>query len=162
MLALIVIAATITGAHVRSTDPVIGKALAQGISHSAVIGRLVRALDASDVIVYLARGDCPSPAIACTMMGDSSGSARYLRINFTLTIGLGKRGGWFADDLSIMLAHELQHALEIAEWRDVVDSTSLMAAYARRGLVLGDSRLDTHAGRDAGDERRAELQRRRH
>jgi hypothetical protein len=51
----------------------------------------------------------------------------------------------------------LQHAVEIAEWRDVVDGATLQAAYTRRGLDRGGTHLDTDAAIRAGDERRAEL-----
>ena len=135
----------------------IGAALADGVLHSAVIRRLVEVIDASDVIVYLARGECPRPAVACLMFRGNTAGVRYVRINFRMEIGLGKKGGWHRDELSVMIAHELQHAVEIAQWPDVVDITTLKAAYARLGLVLGESRLETLAARRAGDERRAEL-----
>jgi hypothetical protein len=161
MLAIIVAASMIAGSHVRSSDPVIGAALKDSVHRSEVIRRLVEAIEASDVIVYLARGECPRPADACLMMGASAAGVRYVRINFRLETGLGKKGGWHRDELSVMIAHELQHAAEVAQWPDVVDNTTLSAAYARLGLVLGESRVDTHAARHAGDDRRAELMRQR-
>ena len=161
MLASIVIASAFATSNVRSTDPMIAKALSEGLVRSPVIRRLVDAIDASDVIVYIARGVCPSPAVACLMMTGTAAGVRYVRINFTLEIGLGKKGGWNRDELSVMIAHELQHAVEIAEWPEVVDHATLTVAYARRGVVLGESRLDTLAAEQAGNERRAELQQRR-
>jgi hypothetical protein len=161
MLAIIVVASMVASSNVRSTDPVIGAALTEGVLGSDVIRRLVEVIDASDVIVYLARGDCPRPAVACLMMGGSGSGVRYVRINFQLPIGLGKKGGWHRDELSVMIAHELQHAAEVAQWPDVVDNATLEAAYARRGLEHGWFRLETDAARQAGDDRRAELLRQR-
>jgi hypothetical protein len=116
MLVIIVAASTIVSSNVRSTDPVIGAALSDGIQRSEVIRRLVEAIDASDLIVYLARGECPRPAVACLMMAGRGAGVRYARINIQLPIGLGKKGGWHRDELSVMIAHELQHAAEVAEW----------------------------------------------
>ena len=59
------------------------------------------------------------------------------------------------------IAHELQHAVEIAGWPDVVDGATMQAAYTRHGLDRGGSHLDTDAAIQAGDERRAELRGRR-
>lgn len=156
-MAIIAVATLVVGSNVRTTDPVIGAALNDGLLRSEVIRRLVDVIDASDVIVYLARGDCPNRAIACLMMAGGGPGIRYVRINFRLPIGLGQAGGWFKDDLSVSMAHELQHAAEIAGWPEVVDRASLQATYARRGLDQGGMRLDTNAARKAGDDRRAEL-----
>ncbi len=139
----------------------IAAALTEGLRRSEVIRRLVDVIDASDVIVYLARGDCPSPAVACLMVTSRGPDVRHVRINFRLPIGLGKPGGWHKDDLSVAIAHELQHAVEIAGWPDVVDGATMQAAYTQRGLGRGGRHLDTDAAIKAGDDRRAELRGRR-
>jgi hypothetical protein len=157
MLAILAAASLVVSTQVRTRDPVLGPALTEGLRQSTVIRRLVDVIDASDVIVYLARGDCPRPAIACVMMAGGGPDVRYVRINFRLPTGLGKPGFWHKDELAVAIAHELQHAVEIAEWRDVVDGATLQAAYTRRGLDRGGTHLDTDAAIRAGDERRAEL-----
>ena len=160
MWVLALAASAIIGSNVRSTDARLTKVIADGVRHSPLIRRLTDVIDASDVIVYVERGECPSPATSCVLIGPRAGGVRFLRIRFTIDHGLGKRA-WHRDELSVMLAHELQHAAEIAQWRDVVDDATLMGAYTRRGLVLSESRLETHAARRAADERRAELRGRR-
>jgi hypothetical protein len=157
MWAIIAAASLAVGSHVRSTDRVIGAVLADGLRQSAVIRRQVEVIDASNVVVYLARGDCPSPAAACLMMAGGGSGFRYLRINFRLPVGLGKASGWHRSELSISIAHELQHAAEIARWPEVIDGGSLEAAYLRRGLDGGRRHLDTDAAIEAGEARRAEL-----
>jgi hypothetical protein len=157
MLAILAAASLVVSTQVRTRDPVLGPALTEGLRQSTVIRRLVDVIDASDVIVYLARGDCPRPAIACVMMAGGGPDVRYVRINFRLPTGHGKPGFWHKDELAVAIAHELQHADEIAEWRDVVDGATLQAAYTRRGLDRGGTHLDTDAAIRAGDERRAEL-----
>ena len=138
MLAIIAAASIVVGSHVRSEDPIIGPALQDGLLSSAVIRRLVDVIDASNVIVYLARGDCPRPAVACLMVSSSGPDVRHVRINFSLRIGLGKPG------LSVAIANELQHAVEVAGWPDVVDGVTMQAAYTGRGLDRA-AHLDTNA-----------------
>lgn len=157
MLTILLAASVVVGSHVRSTDPVIGAALEEGRLRSEVIRQLVDVIDASDVLVYLARGECPRPAVACLMMAGGGSGVRYIRINFRLPVGLGTAGGWHRHDLAIAIAHELQHAAEIAGWPEVIDGPTLQAAYARSGLDRGATHLDTDAAVRAGDSRRAEL-----
>ena len=161
MWALVVAASAALSLHVRSTDPVIGSVLADTIEQSAVVRELIDIIDRSNVIVYLARGDCPRPAIACLMMAGGSADVRHVRINFPLPDDLGRARGWRPSELSISIAHELQHAAEIAQWPEVVDAASLQAAYLRRGVDIGGKHLDTQAAIDAGNARRAELVRAR-
>jgi hypothetical protein len=95
------------------------------------------------------------------MMAGGGSGVRYVRINFVLPIGLGKKGSWFPDELSAMLAHELQHAAEVAQWPDVVDNATLGAAYARHDREQRGFRLESNAARRAAEDRRAELRRER-
>jgi hypothetical protein len=162
MFTIIATALLVAGSHVRSEDAVIGAVLRDGLLGSAVIQRLVDVIDDSTVIVYLARGNCPPPAIACVMVTGGGPDVRYIRINFRLPQGLGKLGVRRKAELSVAIAHELQHAGEIAGWPDVVDSETMHAAYTRSGLDRGGHHSDTDAAIRAGDERRAELRGRRH
>lgn len=162
MLAFITAATIVVTPHVRSTDSVIGAVLTDSLRRSATIRRLVELIDASNVIVYLARGDLPRPAVACLMMAGGRPDTRYVRINFRLPEGLGRARAWHSDELSTEIAHELQHAAEIAGWPEVVvDGASLEAAYRRSGRHRGGEQLDTDAAILAGDARRAELRDRR-
>ena len=95
------------------------------------------------------------------MITRSGPGIRHVRINFRLPIGLGKPGGWHKDDLSVAIAHELQHAAEISAWPEVVDGASMEAAYTRRGRDRGGMYLDTDSAIHAGLARRAELRERR-
>jgi hypothetical protein len=139
---------------------VIGAALEDGVRRSATIRRLGDVIDASDLIVYLSRGNCPRPAVACLMMGPREPETRYVRINFRLPDGPGVPRAWHRDDLTAMIAHELQHAAEVAGWPDVVDGATLRAAHKRAGHLAG-MRLDTDAAIKSGDVTRLELNGRR-
>ena len=160
MLTIIVAASVVLGSHVRVTDPVVQAALTNGLQQSEVIRRLVALIDASDLIVYLSRGDCPGRAVACLRMGGAGANVRYVHINFRRSIGPGAATGWHKGDLSETIAHELQHAVEIASWPGVVDGETLRIAY----IGHGDrelTHLDSDAALRAGIARRDELRRRR-
>jgi hypothetical protein len=147
--------------HVRSSDPMIAAALADGIKNSPTIRRLVDIIDASNLIVYLEKGRCPEVAVSCLMMAGGTRDARYVRVNFFLQEKVGRSMVWHPNDLSIAIAHELQHAAEIAAWPDVVDAETLVTAYRRSGLDRGSEHLDTDAAIRAGEARREELRERR-
>lgn len=157
MLTIILAAAIISAPHVRTSDPVIAAALEDGLRRSATMRHLVEVIDASDVIVYLSQGTCPRPAVACLMMGPRGPETRYVRINFRLPGGPGVARAWHLHDLSAAIAHELQHAAEVAGWPDVVDGVTLQAAFERGGRQRPGVRLDTDAAIAAGDACRAEL-----
>lgn len=150
-------ASVMLGSHVRAADRVLSSVLAESIEQSDVVGKLVDAIEASDLVVYLTRGDCPSGIPSCLMVSGTGPGVRYIRINFPMPFGLGRPGTWSRDALSIALAHELQHAAEIAQWPDVIDGRSLRAAYLRSGLDRGGRHLDTDAAIAAGEARRLEL-----
>ena len=78
------------------------------------------------------------------MMGPRGPETRYVRINFRLPDGPGVARAWHRDDLSAMIAHELQHAAEVAGWPDVVDGATLEAAHERVGHASWRA-LDTGA-----------------
>ena len=158
MWAMVVAASSLAlSPHVRATDPVIAAVLATSLDESAVVQKFVGVIEGSNLLVYLSRGDCPRPATACLMMAGGGPEVRYVRINFTLPSGLGRARAWFRDELSISIAHELQHAAEIAEWPEVTDGPSLQAAYLNRGLSCRRCPLDTGAAIEAGEARRLEL-----
>ena len=99
-----------------------------GLLRSEVIRRLVDVIDASDVIVYLARGDCPSRAIACLMVAGGGPDVRYVRINFRLPIGLGQ-------------------ARRLAQGRSVSCDRARTAACRRNRRVAGGRRRREPSGR---------------
>src|SRR5215467_6194312 len=116
--------------HVRATEPVIRALLQTGLLRSATFQRLVEALNQADVIVYV------EPLRTREMLGGylshdviSAGGYRYLHIAINL------RGG----DVRIiaLLAHELQHAVEVAEDSDASDARHVDALFRRLASKAG-------------------------
>lgn len=116
--------------RVRSDEPQIRELIAEGIARSITFASLVAAFDASDVIVYVEirvvreglGGFIPHNVIA-------AGTHRYVRLVIS-PIGRNER-------LIAVIAHELQHALEIAHAPQVGRSETVEALFARIGFRQG-------------------------
>ena len=116
--------------HVRSTEPKILTLIDAGISGSATFRRLIATLNDSDVIVYVEpirsrqslRGYLAHNIVA-------RGPYRYLRIAVEIA-GSERR-------LVSLLAHELQHAVEVAHAPEVRDPESLERFFERLAIGFG-------------------------
>lgn len=123
--------------HVRSLEPEILDAIAQGRRVSPTLHRLLDTLEASDVVVYLAFDRSPSPSLAGHLSFLTAvPGRRYLRVSIARRLVGCQR-------LAI-LGHELQHAVEIAESRRVTDQTTLAELYRRIGFRSTGSHLDCY------------------
>lgn len=93
---------------------------------SPTFRRLIDRLERSDVIVYVTRHYDMSPGLdgQLTFMS-RAGGVRYLNV----------RVAWDRPPRRLVstLAHELQHAVEIADTPDVIDEDTLALAYTRFG-----------------------------
>jgi hypothetical protein len=137
--------------HVRPVDRRVSTAVAEGLRRSATFASLVRALDRSDVIVYIetAQG-MPSSLAGRMLLAGSPAGTRYLRIQIAAA-----PGGY---ELIALVAHELRHALEVAECPGVRDQRSLLALYQTIGRAgQGVHLYDTMAAQMAGRQVRTEL-----
>lgn len=142
-------------ARVRSTNATILELLKEGGERSATFRSLVEAIDHSTGIVYVEFGYCAFghlrgcllPFIAVAH-GD-----RYLRI--LVSPDKNQRSH---DQLLALLAHEMRHALEVLDHKDVVDVRTMEAMYRKFGTPLkGQTGYETSAARAAGDAVLAEL-----
>ena len=111
--------------RVRALDASLRELLATGYQSSPTLRALVDRLERSDVIVHLERLTTSSPGVSGTLRFVArAGGFRYVRI----AIGPAPRSHALA-----MLAHELQHALEVAADPETVDEASFAALYRRIG-----------------------------
>jgi hypothetical protein len=132
--------------HIRTSDPQMRVLIDEATGTSAIVRALVARITASDVVVYIAcdrdpdvRGPGRLNFVA------ASGGIRYVVIRLKPK----RRAAAIA-----MLAHELQHAAEIADTPSIVDEASLGRAYARIGYrshsAHGGLAFDTKAAVDIG------------
>ncbi len=128
---------------VRSTTRWGEGLLAEGCKKSTSFRRLVQTLHRTAVIVYVEPvREMGGLMRASTSIAGVGGPFRYLRVSLGMAATRKK--------LIALIAHELQHATEIAAAPEVVDDAT-MAEYYRR---IGDRNLDgydTAAARDMGD-----------
>jgi hypothetical protein len=115
---------------VRPEHPDLRKMIDDGVDRSATFENLVVRLDATSLVVYVRFGRCAGAVAACTHLVASQGTTPRLLIVLD-------RFGRTRSDLIALVAHELQHALEIAEALYVVDLPSFHHFYTttgRRGM----------------------------
>jgi hypothetical protein len=141
-------------ARIRPMQQVGERLLADGIAHSATFRQLIDRLDHSNVIVYVdVRPDMPSQL---------GGSLRFLARSATdhfLKIQLNH--AYHGKTLVALLAHELQHAVEVADAGNVGSADELRRLYRRVGIRTGVDQYDTVAARRTGYVVRDELSHKR-
>jgi hypothetical protein len=139
------------GRHVRSTQPRTEQLLDLGARRSATFAALRATLETSDVIVYVQTvGDLRPSLDGRLIFLATSGRYRYLRIDV--------RNSLPTTDLLAAIAHELQHAVEVAGSIDVRDAKSMGSFYERIGVSRGArTSFDTHAARETGARVKSEL-----
>jgi hypothetical protein len=137
--------------RVRSTQERMRRVLAVGAERSPTIARLRAALEQSDVIVYVESSHDLAPSIdgRLTLLNAGHGR-RYLRIDI--------RQSLTPKEALAILGHELQHAVEVAQAREVRDDRSLIELYRRIGVSRdARSHFETLAARATAYQVRAEL-----
>lgn len=119
------------------------------LAHSPTARALVARLAATDAIVYVEVTASPQIPTARTKLVTSVERARFMRISINMAMSQRERGG--------LLAHELQHALEIAEHAEVRDDNDVRRLYRRIGHAAGGDSFETDAARAVEWTVRAEL-----
>jgi hypothetical protein len=137
--------------HIRPLSHAAEDLFYDGVTRSQVIYSLVAQLQASDEVIYLsytfpASSETPR---ARTQLLSSAGGVRFLTIQINAGVEPNER--------LPLLAHELQHALEIAGARDVRTDADMKRLYQRIGLRVGVGLYETAAARDV--ERRVRQER---
>jgi hypothetical protein len=136
--------------HVRTLDVASKIAFDRGLEESPRFRALLDALDRSDVIVHVVS----SPSLPNGLLGTMRfvarlGATRYVRIDLA-TLAM-------PDARVATLAHELQHALELAR-SSVASQQAVRELYRNIGeKVPGRDSFETEAARQAGVEVWGEL-----
>ena len=137
--------------RVRGADMRVQEYLTTGFNRSTTFARLLTALNASDVIVYIERVmTLPRDTMGRLTMVPTKGNARYLRIQIKSDLSM--------QEAIALIGHEMRHALEVAEDPSVRDSDALIQLYERIGHSSGGEHVyDTTAAQDVGRQIRREL-----
>jgi hypothetical protein len=138
--------------RLRPQSPRVARWIADGMARSATFRDLVARIEASDVIVYLETQPALGQGLsACLTWMGGTPQARYLRASV--------RPDLSARDALAMIAHELQHVVELIDHPTVQSERGLTDLYQRIGHRTGTTgdRWDTTAALKAGDRVRTEL-----
>lgn len=142
--------------HVRSTDTAILEIVREGSRQSETFKSLVDALNQTSTIVYVERGVCGFGHFAACLPHTVTlaGSVRYLRILIDPSR---------TPDMLPLIAHELQHTLEIARAPTIQTADDITALFRRIGRSPSCPRgvpdcYETNAALAIGDAVLNELQ----
>ena len=114
----------------RPLDPLAADTLAHAIERSAIARTLVGQLESSNVIVHIeTAAEIPYGIGGTTRFVTSRGGYRYLRVTLLAGLPLGQR--------SAILAHELQHAWEVAR-SPATDVATIKRLFEHEGHRAGD------------------------
>ncbi len=126
--------------------------LEEGASHSVLIRSQLAVLDASDLVVYITDvfDSNPREPKGKLQFVSAGAGTRYVIISLD-RCRLSRR------ERLVLLAHELQHAVEIARDPAVRDVASFKALYSRIGWEVKAGRFETDGAREASARMRLDL-----
>lgn len=140
-----------TAPHIRVEDQRLNDLIEFGRRRSALLQRLIDALEQSDVVVYVRCDQRLRRGVAGNLSFVSmSAGTRYVLV----------RVGYVGDRLRqiALIGHEMRHAVEVADTPDIVDRPSFDRAYARLGYINRDAStagviaFESDAAVDAGEQ----------
>jgi hypothetical protein len=137
--------------RVRAADKRVQNLLLDGFHRSPTFASLLVALNKSDVIVYVEKMmTLPKDMLGRLTIVPIPGPQRYLRIQI--------RGDLMPNEAIALIAHELQHALEVAACLEVRDAGGMIKLYERIGHSSGGEHVyDTIAAQNTGRQVLREL-----
>jgi hypothetical protein len=110
--------------RVRSTERFMIALIREGYDRSSGFRDLVDILQQSNIIVFVQPASCAGGRIrSCLVSVNGSRRERHIRINVDTHASY--------DRLIATIAHELQHAVEIAEHPEVIDGSGVLTLYRR-------------------------------
>ena len=140
------------GPRLRPQSPFVAGLLKAGTARSATMRSLVDRIEAGNVIVYIA----VNPLLKSSLSGGltwmtRAGEFRFVRASISRDLT--------PDQMIATLAHELQHAAEVAEDESVISEATLVAMYRRIGLQGRGAApgFETVAAQEMGYQVRREL-----
>jgi hypothetical protein len=130
--------------RVRALDAWAGESLERGLSSSSLVRELVQELERSDLIVHIDSTTRMSTGLAgITRFVGRTGESRYARITLARDL--------YPDARAAALAHELQHAIELAH-SDARSHVAMQQLFERIGYRTDRKRrlYETEAAKRAG------------
>ncbi len=113
--------------HIRVLDPILKEFFDHGVQQSPTLRALVDKVEATPILVFI-EGDIRMPTYIGARLNfvTSVNGLRYVRVDIDCTLSPRRQ--------IALLAHELQHALEIGERTDILDADSMESLYEDIGF----------------------------
>jgi hypothetical protein len=138
---------TLAGPHVRTDDPRLRDLLVRGAAESPTFREIVRRIDRLPGLVYVVASQCGTQSGLSACLDhrvQMRGGYRFLRINML--------PGEPEHRLLPLLAHELQHALEVLSDESASSLATVAKLYERIGVPRpGVGNFETDAARRVQD-----------
>lgn len=138
-----------TAQQVRGRNPESQQLLDEVIEASPTVARLVHEIDQHDVIVIVELGELTPDAHGELTLAAVAHEWRYLWIRLADGAPFYEMGG--------RLAHELQHALEVASHENVRNQEDMVRLFGRIGMGPTGGPYETYEALAAGRDVRREL-----
>jgi hypothetical protein len=119
------------------------------MERSGTFRHLTSRLSGSDVVVYVRFSRCPGNVAGCLLWASAAPGLRRVLIKLD-------QFGRSPDELTALLAHELQHAAEVAGAPEIQDLASFQKSFARHGWK-GAQGFETAQATDVAKRVAAEL-----
>lgn len=100
--------------------------MTSGIERSSTFRDLTSRLSGADVVIYVRFSRCPGNLGGCLLWASAAPGLRRVVIKLD-------QFGRSPNELTALFAHELQHALEVADAPEIKDLASFQMAFAGRG-----------------------------
>jgi len=136
--------------HVRATDPRVQSLIEDAARRSVTFAQLYARLQDTDIILFVEPSrELKSNLSARLVFLSATPLARYLRADI--------RADLPRTDMISMIAHEMQHALEIGQATLVRDERALALLYRHIGFHEHERVFDTDSAQDVARKVRREL-----
>ena len=135
--------------HVRPATPAARELIDEAARNSPTVRALIDQVDRTDVIVYVQLTASSQVASAATTFVATTQGRRYLRVLIHAGVPAWNRAQ--------LLAHEMQHVLEIAAEPGVTSNDGIRSLYDRIGHSSGKDRFETEAARRIEEKVRSEI-----
>ena len=139
----------VTAMRMRPLSDISRSVVKEALRRSPTIKRLLGELQQLDVLVFFDINSAPVADVGTTSVMAAAGGFRMVRVLINANLDPRRR--------IEVLGHELQHVLEIAQARSVVDDASLRSLYSRIGYQVGLRSFETDQARQVELQVRREL-----
>ena len=126
--------------HIRPVSDIAQRIVSDATRASPTVASMIAEIEQSDLIVYVDVTTNAGSEVGATRLAGANVAVRFLHVTIDLSLAPHRR--------VTILAHELQHVLEVANAPDVRDAAGMQQLFERIGHRLGRQQYETSAATD--------------